>query len=111
MVPSRPVPEALQFAPTEGGAAYPPGSQSRNSRRSPGGRLNGRGTHADKSKHDRTDVLSVVVTDVGRAESTTGQASRHDRAAAARPRNPPPPQPPAGPPERSPAPLSSHPAQ
>src|SRR5258706_1455922 len=48
---------------TEGGAAYPPGSQSRNSRRSPEGRLNERGTHADKSKNDRTDGLSIVVTD------------------------------------------------
>src|SRR6266404_5165658 len=69
-------------------AAYPPGSESRNSRRSPEGRLKQRGTHADKSKHDRTNVLSIVVTDGGRAESTTAQASRHDRAAAARPRNP-----------------------
>src|SRR5258705_10427590 len=88
MVPSRLVPEALQFAPTEGGAAYPPGSQSRNSRRSPEGRLNERRTHADTSKHDRTDVLSIVVTDGGRAESTTGQASRPNRARAARPPNP-----------------------
>src|SRR5258708_2819380 len=101
MAPSRPVPEALQFAPTEGGAAYPPGSQSRNSRRSPEGRLNERGTHADKSKHDRTDGLSIVVTDGGRAESTTSQASRHDRDAAARPRNPARAELPAGPSERS----------